>query len=177
MSASFASDIMPPLYRPCAGMFLLNRRGAVFVGRRKDAGANESGRIDKPWQMLQGGIDAGEAPADAALREMLEEIGTANATILGESRQWHCYDLPAAIAASKWGGKYRGQAQKWFALRFDGADNEINVATAHPEFNDWKWASVEEVCDLVVAFKRDVYVRITEEFYPFVQELRQPARS
>ncbi len=177
--SQFVSDVLPEKYRPCAGIFLLNHRGQVFAGRRNDVDTDDIiGRlIDKPWQLPQGGIDPGETPAEAVMREMREEVGTDNALILSESRQWHCYDLPVEIAQMKWSGKYRGQAQKWFALRFDGADSEINIATAHPEFDAWKWVNIEEVCELVVAFKRDVYARIVDEFRPHVTALQQAARA
>ncbi|MEQ1889860.1 MAG: RNA pyrophosphohydrolase [Alphaproteobacteria bacterium] len=174
----FASDTLPDKYRPCAGIFLLNRCGQVFAGRRNDVDTDEViGRlIDKPWQLPQGGIDPGETPGVAVMRELQEEVGTGNATVLAQSRQWHCYDLPREIAQMKWSGKYRGQAQKWFALRFDGADSEINIATAHPEFDAWQWVNIEDVCALAVAFKRDVYARIVDEFRPYSERLRQAAR-
>ncbi len=175
----FVSGDLPENYRPCAGIFLLNRRGQVFAGRRNDVNGDDviSRLIDKPWQLPQGGIDAGETPAAAVMREMLEEIGTDHAVILAQSRQWHCYDLPPEIAAMKWSGKYRGQAQKWFALRFDGADSEINIATAHPEFDAWKWVEIEDVCGLVVEFKRRVYAAIVDEFRHHAMALRQAARA
>lgn len=178
ISGPFVCDTPPPGYRLCAGVFLLNRRGDVFVGHRSDwvRRAAQDGLSNKPWQMPQGGIDPGETPAQAALREMHEEIGTGKGAILGESRQWHCYDLPAAIAAGKWGGKYRGQAQKWFAIGFDGCDSDINLVTQHPEFDDWKWVMAEDICDLAVAFKRSVYARILEEFHPLVLQLRNAAQ-
>jgi len=112
---------------------LLSRAGEVFVARR----------IDMPmlpaWQMPQGGIDPGETPAQAALRELKEEIGTDKAEILGESRMWLKYDLPVEFAGGVWGGGYRGQRQKWFAMRFTGNDTDIDLATDHPEFDAWKW--------------------------------------
>jgi putative (di)nucleoside polyphosphate hydrolase len=174
----FTSDTLPEKYRPCAGIFLLNRHGQVFAGRRNDVETDDiiRGLIDKPWQLPQGGIDPGETAAAAVMRELREEVGTGNAAILAESRLWHCYDVPAEIATMKWSGKYRGQAQKWFALRFDGSDDEINIATPHPEFDAWKWVNIEEICELVVAFKREVYARIVDEFRQYAAALQQSAR-
>lgn len=174
----FAIDHLPDGYRPCAGIFLLNRRGQIFAGRRNDTNveAHTGRRMDKPWQMPQGGIDQDETPTQAVMREMREEIGTDKATILAESGLWHCYDVPQEIAALKWSGKYRGQAQKWFALRFDGEDSDINIATAHPEFDAWRWVDINEICDLVVAFKRDVYARIVDEFRPHAIALKKAKR-
>lgn len=173
----FTSDILPGDYRPCAGIFLLNAHGQVFAGRRNDIETDNiiSKLIDKPWQLPQGGIDPGETPAAAAMRELREEVGTGNATMLAQSRQWHCYDVPPEIAAMKWRNKYRGQAQKWFCLRFDGADSEINIATDHPEFDAWRWVGIDDISALVVSFKRDVYARIVEEFRPYAAALRQAA--
>ncbi|MFZ5835165.1 MAG: RNA pyrophosphohydrolase [Pseudomonadota bacterium] len=175
----FTSDSLPEHYRPCAGIFLLNARGQVFAGRRNDVDTDEIIRrlIDKPWQLPQGGIDPGETPEMAAMRELQEEVGTRNATLLAQSRQWHCYDLPHEIAAMKWSGRYRGQAQKWFALRFNGADSEINIATAHPEFDAWKWVDIDAVCALAVAFKREIYARIVDEFRPHAIALQHRARA
>jgi putative (di)nucleoside polyphosphate hydrolase len=147
------------LYRPNVGIMLLDRRNRVFVARR----------IDTPgeaWQMPQGGIDEDEEPHRAALRELKEEIGTDRAEILAETRGWMRYDLPAEIAGRIWGGRYRGQRQKWFAMRFLGRDEEIDLATGHPEFSDWKWVAPGELPDLIVPFKRPLYVALLEEFAP-----------
>lgn len=151
-------------YRPCVGIMLLNPRGLVFVARR----------IDMPseaWQMPQGGVDDGEAPAQAAIRELREEIGTDKAEVLAESRQWLNYDLPVELVGKLWGGRYRGQTQKWFAMRFTGTDADINVATETPEFLDWKWAELERVPELIVPFKRHLYEQLVAEFTPVVQRL------
>jgi putative (di)nucleoside polyphosphate hydrolase len=145
-------------YRPAVGIMLLNRAGEVFVARR----------IDMPtmpaWQMPQGGIDPGETPLQAALRELKEEIGTDKAELLGESRRWLRYDLPAELARGMWGGRYRGQQQKWFAMRFTGTDGDIDLATEHPEFNAWKWERPERLPEVIVPFKRQLYIDILAEF-------------
>ena len=145
-------------YRPCVGILLLNAADLVFVGRR----------IDTPgaWQMPQGGIDAHEAPADAAQRELAEEIGTDRAEILAESRQWLTYDLPPHLVGKAWKGRYRGQQQKWFAFRFTGSDADIRLNTDHPEFSDWQWVPPDALVRLIVPFKRQVYAAIVEEFRP-----------
>jgi len=159
-------DHPPEGYRPCVGLFLLNARGEVFIGHRNDLDADfiPASVIDKPWQMPQGGIDPDEATEVAALRELLEEVGTDRVTILRESRLWRLYEFPPEVAMGKWNGRYRGQAQKWFALRFDGTDADINIATEKPEFSEWKWVGIDHVCDLIVGFKRDVYASVVDEF-------------
>ena len=144
-------------YRPAAGMVLLNREGLVFVGKRID-------QTQEAWQMPQGGIDDGEDPKTAALRELEEEIGTRNVSILGEHPDWLLYDLPPHLVGVVWEGKYRGQRLKWMAMRFLGEDREINVATAHAEFSEWKWVKSTEVLQLVVPFKREVYASALRAF-------------
>lgn len=150
-------------YRKCAGLMLVNDQGLVFVARRKDT--------PDAWQMPQGGIDKGETPHEAALRELEEEIGTAKAEIVAESTQWLRYDLPDDLIGKVWKGKYRGQEQKWFLLRFTGEDADIDIATRHPEFDAWKWAPVDELPSLIVAFKRPIYEALVAEFGPRVKAL------
>ena len=149
-------------YRPGVGIMLLDRAGQVFVARR----------IDMPseaWQMPQGGIDAGEEPAEAALRELEEETGTSSARIIGEAAEWVRYDLPNEMIGKIWQGRYRGQRQKWFALRFLGTDDEINPAgVAHPEFDGWQWMDAGDLVANVVAFKREIYAMIVDEFAPLL---------
>jgi len=152
----------PTAYRRCAGVMLVNRAGLVWVGRR----------IDTPdgWQMPQGGIDQGENPRDAALRELEEETGTANARVIGETRDWLTYDLPPELMGKAWKGRFRGQKQKWFACRFLGADSEIDIhSVAHPEFDDWKWVAADEIVGLIVPFKRQVYAALLEELSQFAE--------
>jgi putative (di)nucleoside polyphosphate hydrolase len=144
-------------YRPGVGIMLLNRQGQVFVARRIDVSHDA-------WQMPQGGINRGEAPRRAALRELREEIGTNNAEIVAESDGWFYYDVPVEIAQAKWGEKWRGQRQKWFVMIFKGRDADINLETEHPEFNAWKWVSVPELSALAVSFKRQLYVDVMGEF-------------
>ena len=161
-------DLSKLTYRPCVGLMVLNARGDVWVGRRVPA--TDKKEPGGWWQMPQGGIDDGETPAAAALRELREETGIRSASILGESRDWHPYDLPAHLMGKLWGGKHRGQTQKWFAIRFDGPDTEINIAPDDhdQEFDAWRWASIDEVLDLIVPFKRQVYAAVIAEFRPLV---------
>ncbi len=162
-------DSLP--YRPCAGITLFNRAGLVFVGRR--AGGPEHVDLTHVWQMPQGGIDDGEDPYQGALRELYEETNVRSVEKLGEIAEWLTYDIPRDIVGEAWGGKYRGQRQKWFALRFTGDEQEINIASPagghKPEFIAWRWAKIDEIADLVVPFKRQTYERVLEEFARFAQ--------
>ncbi len=144
-------------YRPCVGLMLLNDQGLVFVGRRIE-------QTVEGWQMPQGGIDGDETPAEAAFREMKEEIGTDKAEILREHPDWLCYDLPPHLLGIGLHGRYRGQRQKWLAMRFTGRDADIDLATDHPEFAEWKWLAMEALPRLIVQFKRDTYSKVIAEF-------------
>ena len=144
-------------YRPCVGLMLLNRQGQVFVGKRID-------QTVEGWQMPQGGIDAGEEPRTAVLRELKEEAGTDKAEIIAEMDDWVTYDLPAHLVGIAFHGKYRGQRQKWFALRFLGEDRDIDLFGHEPEFAEWKWVDMEHLPALIVPFKRDSYAAVIAAF-------------
>lgn len=150
-------------YRPCVGVMLINRDGLVFVGRRID-------QTMEGWQMPQGGIDAGETPVEAGFRELKEEIGTNKAHLLREMDEWLSYDLPPHLLGVALQGKYRGQRQKWLAMRFEGDDSDINIHTEEPEFAAWKWLAIEALPRLVVPFKRDTYAKVLSAF----QDLTAP---
>jgi len=157
MSPDAPSDPLSLPYRPCVGMMMLNRQGRVFVGKRLD-------QTLEAWQMPQGGIDEGEPPREAAFRELAEEIGTRNARLLSEHPEWLTYDLPTHLIGYALQGRYRGQKQKWFALRFLGADSEIDLATAHREFSEWRWVDIDTLMGLIVPFKRDIYGKVVAAF-------------
>lgn len=144
-------------YRPCAGIMLVNRDWKVFVGQRLDQ------RVEA-WQMPQGGIDEGEEPRAAALRELEEETGTGRAEIIAECADWIPYDLPPELLGTVWKGRYRGQTQKWFLLRFTGEDRDINIQTEHPEFGTWRWAKLSELVPMAIAFKQDTYRQVVAAF-------------
>ncbi|WP_404381261.1 RNA pyrophosphohydrolase [Caenispirillum salinarum] len=160
MTATAADKNALP-YRKCAGVMLMNDRGEVFVGRRKDT--------PDAWQMPQGGIDKGEDARAAALREMHEEIGTDKGEIVAETEGWLRYDLPDHLIGKVWKGKYRGQEQKWFLVRFTGTDADIDIATDHPEFDAWKWAPVDDLPAMIVEFKRPIYEQLVAELGPLVR--------
>lgn len=153
-------DLSTLPYRPCAGIVLINDEGLVFSGRRIDGGETH-GNL---WQLPQGGIDEGESPEVAAWREMEEEIGTRAARLVGEAEDWLTYDLPPELLGKVWKGRYRGQKQRWFAFAFEGQDADINIETEHPEFSEWQWMRASDLLQRTVAFKRDVYERVFEEF-------------
>jgi putative (di)nucleoside polyphosphate hydrolase len=158
-------------YRPCVGLAVFNRDGLVFIGRR----INGPEHVDPVhvWQMPQGGIDAGEEPWPAAKRELYEETNIRSVEKLGSSKEWLCYDIPPEIAGQAWNGKYRGQCQQWYALRFTGKDTEIDIAQPagghKPEFVEWRWEPLRNLPDLVVPFKRAVYEQVVKEFAAFVK--------
>ena len=158
-------------FRPCVGVMVLNRRGLVFIGRRTEG--PEHVDLTHVWQMPQGGIDEGEDPWPAALRELQEETSITSVKKLGEIPEWLDYDLPPKVARQAWKGRYRGQTQKWYALRFTGKDGEINVANPpgghKPEFLDWRWEPMRNLTDLVIPFKREVYQRVVEAFAHLVR--------
>ena len=145
-------------YRPCVGVMLLNATGEVFVGER----------IDTPgaWQMPQGGIDMGEEPQAAALRELSEETGLQSEKVAIESETpgWITYDLPFEMVPKRWGGRFRGQKQKWFLMRFLGIDSDVNIDTDHPEFLSWRWMPQNDLIHHIVPFKRTVYAKVLRAF-------------
>jgi putative (di)nucleoside polyphosphate hydrolase len=153
-------------YRPCVGIMVLNRSGLAFVGRRIEG--PEHVDLTHAWQMPQGGIDPGEEPWPAALRELHEETGIRSVERIGEIAEWLNYDIPRDLVGLAWKGRYRGQTQKWFAVRFTGAESEIDIdhpgGAAHAEFSAWRWEPMRNVPALVVPFKRAVYERVVKEF-------------
>jgi putative (di)nucleoside polyphosphate hydrolase len=153
-------------YRPCVGVLVLNRAGLAFIGRRIEG--PEHIDATHAWQMPQGGIDVGEEPWPAALRELHEETNIRSVERLGEIADWLQYDIPREIVGQAWKGKYRGQTQKWFALRFTGDEREIDLAhpagAQEPEFAAWRWEPMQNIPSLVVPFKRAVYERVVREF-------------
>jgi len=148
-------------YRPCVGVTLINPQGLIWAGRRLDSTADA-------WQMPQGGIDEGEKPRQAALRELHEETGISadSVTFLAKTEDWLTYDLPQELLGKVWGGKYRGQRQKWFLFRFDGSDAQVDIAREHPEFAEWRWIDAATMLAAIVPFKRAVYEQVIASFRP-----------
>jgi putative (di)nucleoside polyphosphate hydrolase len=151
------------LYRRGVGVMLINEHRHVFVGRRID-------NRDEAWQMPQGGIDKGEEPWPAALRELEEETGIRPKLVerVACHPQQLRYEIPDAIAARLWGGKWKGQLQDWYLARFLGADEDVNIETEHPEFNHWKWVEPHLLPELIVPFKRDMYRTIVDGFAEYL---------
>jgi len=152
-------------YRPCVGIMLLNAQGLVWVGRRIQKWEGDG--AESLWQMPQGGIDEGESPEQAALRELEEETGTAHAQVIAECPRWLNYDLPRQALGIGLKGKYRGQTQKWFAMRFLGRDGDFNIEAPdgqRAEFDAWKWVTLKQAGEGIVAFKRPIYDELLKEF-------------
>jgi putative (di)nucleoside polyphosphate hydrolase len=158
------SDETPPDgYRRGVGLMMFNDDGRIFTGKRIDTDT-------EAWQMPQGGIDPGETPRDAALRELLEEAGTDKVEIVAESVKWRRYDFPAALRNKIWNGRYLGQTQKWFAIKFMGNNADINIHGEEPEFNSWRWSPIDDLPRNIVDFKRALYTDIAAEFRELIQQ-------
>jgi putative (di)nucleoside polyphosphate hydrolase len=160
------AEILALPYRPGVGVMLLDPAGRVFAGQRTDNPA-------PAWQMPQGGIDPGESPYEAALRELYEETNVRSVSLLAEAPDWYAYDLPALVAGRAWKGRYRGQNQKWFLFRFEGDEAEIDIQQPgggrhRAEFDEWRWEALERLPELIIPFKRPVYERVVSAFRPLV---------
>lgn len=169
-----ATDPSKLAYRPCVGLMVVNRDGLVWIGRRPDAKDSPEG-AGSWWQMPQGGIDEGEDPRSAALRELREETGMRTVEFLAEHPGWVYYDLPPSLIGKTWGGRYRGQKQKWFLLRLLADDSEVEITPqdgSEAEFDLWKWVEAGSLVDLIVPFKRDVYVEVVKAFAPLIAPRR-----
>lgn len=155
-------------YRPCVGIAVFNRDGLVWTGRRIDEDKGELSGSTRLWQLPQGGIDKGEEPLAAAYRELAEETGMSSVSLIAEAPDWINYDLPKDLIGIALKGKYRGQTQRWFAFRFEGDESEIAINPPpgghEAEFDEWRWRPIAEIPDLIVPFKRDVYIQVAAAF-------------
>ena len=147
----------PALYRPSVGIMMINSDNHVFVAQRLD-------RSEPAWQMPQGGMEEGELPYQAALRELREEIGVSHVNLINHLDEWLYYDFPKQMQNKLWNGAYLGQRQQWFLLRFLGKDAEINLTTEHPEFSAWKWVALQEVPHMAIDFKKLLYKKVCAAF-------------
>lgn len=159
--SSHKDEFWDPLYRRGVGMMVVNNENKIFVGQRHDYKV-------PAWQMPQGGIAPHEDSDQAMLRELQEELGTRDIEIIVKSKTWYKYDLPEDLAKRLWSGKFKGQQQIWYALRFRGQDEDINIHTYHPEFREWKWVKKEDLLDFIIPFKRDLYTRVFQDLWPYV---------
>ncbi len=157
------ADLATLPYRPCVGVVLINSDGLIFAGQRLDSPS-------PAWQMPQGGIDDGEKPKAAALRELWEETGITSGLVesVAKTHGWVTYDLPPELLGKVWGGKYRGQKQKWFLFRFLGRDSDVKIATDHPEFSSWRWIPADQMVAEIVPFKRSVYEEVVRSFRAYL---------
>jgi putative (di)nucleoside polyphosphate hydrolase len=156
------TDVNSLPYRQGVGMMIINEQNKIFVGKRIDAKTNG-------WQMPQGGIDLGETPSSAALREMKEEIGSGKGEIIAESKNWYSYKIPSFLISRLWDGQYCGQRQKWFLIKFYGKDSDINISTKNAEFNQWRWVDFDNLLTDIIPFKLKLYQQVVEEFKPLVK--------
>ena len=161
-SGSHTSTRSDDGYRPGVGIMLLNNRGNIFVGQRIDVN-------EEAWQMPQGGVEGGETPRQAAFRELQEELGTSKAEIIAETKTWFRYDLPAEFLDGSRHARWRGQQQKWFLMLVSGQDSDIDIATEDPEFSQWRWVTADRLVELIVPFKRQLYLHVLEEFAELMQ--------
>ena len=155
-------DLSGLSYRPCVGLMVINEKKNIFTGQRLDF-------ISTAWQMPQGGIDKDEEALHAAYRELREEtsIKQADVELLAVSNDWLSYDLPEELVAELWNGRYRGQKQKWFLMKFVGKDTDVNLNTKVPEFSCWRWSTRDQLIQSIVPFKKDLYEAVTKEFQEF----------
>lgn len=171
MTTASMTQAPPEGYRPCVGLALFNAQGLVFIGRRANQSLREHVAPGHEWQMPQGGIDKGEAPLQAATRELREETSVTSVALLAEAPGWLAYDLPVDIGKEAWKGRWRGQAQKWFAFRLTGPDSEIDIATPagghKAEFDAWRWERLDATPSLIIPFKQGVYREVAALFAPF----------